>query len=273
MPNLTCRGCKSPELQPILSFGSIPVADILLTEEQLDEPELIYPLELVFCSDCSLVQLTVVVPPEILYSEDYPYYSSVSSTLMTHFSESAYDIMASKDLSADSLVIEIASNDGYMLKEFVERGIPVLGIDPAQGPAARAEQQGVPTLCSLFDHDLALRLREQGSIADVILANNVLNLVSDIGGFVAGLKLLLKTDGTAVIEVPYAVNIISRGEFDMIFHQNLSYFSLSALDRLFRQQALYVNRVEQIPTFGGSLRLFVEHRLSPRGISIIYPGR
>jgi SAM-dependent methyltransferase len=244
-------------LEPILSFGQTPLADKLLAEDQLSREELTFPLDLAFCPQCSLVQLTEAVAPEILYVEDYPYYSSVSSSLVQHFRSSAMDLIALRGLNANSLVVEIASNDGYMLKNFAERGIPVLGIDPAEGPANIAQEAGIPTLCSFFDQDLAKHLREEQRLADVVLANNVLNLVPDLDGFAEGVRLILKDTGVAVIEVPYAVNLIDRCEFDMVFHQNLYYFSVIALDQLFRRHGLYLNEVEPIPTFGGSLRLFV----------------
>ena len=257
---LTCRSCGQTGLQPILSLGQTPLADKLLTEEQLGQPELTFPLDLAFCPNCTLVQLTEAVPPEILYVEDYPYFSSVSNALVQHFAASARELIETRKLNPNSLVIEIASNDGYMLKNFAARNIPVLGIDPAKGPAQVAQEAGIPTLCTFFNQDLAKQLREEGRLADVVLANNVLNLVPDLDAFVQGIRLISKDTGVVVIEVPYAVNLIDRCEFDMIFHQNLCYFSVTALDRLFRRHSLYLNDIKQIPTFGGSLRLFIEHR-------------
>lgn len=256
---LTCRSCGQTGLQPILSLGQTPLADKLLTEEQLGQPELAFPLDLAFCPNCTLVQLAEAVPPEILYVEDYPYFSSVSNALVQHFGASARELIETRKLNSNSLVIEIASNDGYMLKNFVARNIAVLGIDPAKGPAQVAQEAGVPTLCTFFNRDLAKQLREEGRLADVILANNVLNLVPDLDDFAEGIRLISKDTGVVVIEVPYAVNLIDRCEFDMIFHQNLCYFSVTALDRLFRRHSLYLNDIKQIPTFGGSLRLFIEH--------------
>jgi len=258
--NFKCRLCGQASLELILSFGQIPLADRLLTKEQLKQPELTFPLDLVFCSNCSLVQITETVSPEILYGGDYPYFSSVSSTLLQHFGESARELIQSRRLNANSLVIEAASNDGYMLKDFVEQDIPVLGIDPAEGPAEVAQKSGVPTLCKFFDKDLAQQLQKEGRGADVFLANNVLNLVPDLNGFVEGTRILLKDTGVAVIEVPYVVDLIDKCAFDTIYHQNLCYFSVTALDRLFRRHSLFLNDIKRIPTFGGSLRLFVEHR-------------
>lgn len=257
---VACRACGDAGLQSVVSFGDTPLADKLLTEEQLGGPELTFPLELVFCPSCSLVQLRETVAPEILYSEDYPYFSSVSNELVEHFGSSARELMARRALSGESLVIEIASNDGYMLKNFVERDIPVLGIDPAKIPAEVANEKGIPTLCAFFTKELAEQFRDQGKVADVILANNVLNLVADLDGFVEGVGILLKDTGIAVFEVPYVRELIDKCEFDNIYHQNVSYFSMTALDRLFRAHSLFLNDVERVSTFGGSLRLFAGHQ-------------
>ncbi|TES91424.1 MAG: methyltransferase domain-containing protein, partial [Anaerolineales bacterium] len=258
---LTCRSCGHADLEPILSLGRTPLADALLTEEQLRLPELIVPLDWVFCSHCSLVQITESVSPEILFCRDYPYYSSVSKALLQHFGESAKELIESRKLNSDSLVIEAASNDGYMLRNFVERGIPVLGIDPAKGPAQAAQEAGIPTLCMFFSKDLARQLREEeGREADVFLANNVLAHVPNLNGFVEGIRLMLKKTGVAVIEVPYVVDLVENCEFDTIYHQHLCYFSVTALDKLFRRQDLFLNDIKRIPIHGGSLRLFVEPR-------------
>jgi SAM-dependent methyltransferase len=257
---LTCRSCGYAQLELILSFGSTPLADRLLTAEQLDQPELIAPLDLAFCPNCTLVQIIQTVAPEVLFCEDYPYFSSVSKALLQHFGESAQALIASRKLDTNSLVVEAASNDGYMLKNFLARGIPVLGIDPAQGPAQAAQRAGIPTLCTFFGEDLARRLRDEGRQADLFLANNVLAHVPDLGGFVKAIRTILKVTGVAVIEAPYVVDLIDHCEFDTIYHQHLCYFSVTALDRLFRSNGLYLNAVERVPIHGGSLRLFVEHR-------------
>ncbi|NEP17440.1 MAG: class I SAM-dependent methyltransferase, partial [Leptolyngbya sp. SIO4C1] len=255
---LTCRACGSLQLEPILSFGETTLADALLTEQQLHQPEYTAPLELAFCRNCSLVQITVSVPPEILFCRDYPYFSSVSPSLLRHFGESAERLIAARELGPDCLVIEAASNDGYMLKNFVNRGIPVLGIDPASGPATAAQAAGIETLCTFFTHELAEQLRAERNLADVFLANNVLAHVPDLNGFIAGIKTLLKPNGVAVIEAPYVVDLVEHCEFDTIYHQHLCYFSVTALDRLFRQHGLYLNNLQRTAIHGGSLRLFVE---------------
>ena len=263
--DVPCRACGARGLELILSFGDTPLADRLLREEQLQKPEITAPLDLAICPACSLVQITVSVSPDILFREEYPYFSSVSKQLLEHFGSSARDLIAERNLQTDSLVIEAASNDGYMLKNFVARGIPVLGIDPAQGPAQAAQKAGVPTLNTFFTKELALNLRDREQRqADVFLANNVLAHVPDLNGFIEGIRILLKPTGVAVIEAPYVVDLVDHCEFDTIYHQHLCYFSVTALDRLFRSHGLFLNDVRRVPIHGGSLRLFIEPRESVR---------
>ena len=253
-----CRASGSHDLKPILPFGETPLADRLLTRDQLAKPELKAPLTLAFCPDSALVQILETVDPEVLFFEEYPYFSSVSPSLLAHFRKSALQIIEDRQLGSDALVVEAASNDGYMLKNFAEEGIQVLGIDPARDPAEAARQAGIPTMTTFFGEKLAAELREEGKAADVFLANNVLAHVPDLNGFVAGIRTILKEDGVAVIEAPYVVDLVDHGEFDTIYHQHLCYFSVTALDRLFRGHGLYLNRVERVPIHGGSLRLFIE---------------
>lgn len=254
-----CRSCGKKHLELIISFGRTALADRIITTEQLLLPEITAPLELVFCPDCSLVQITESVSPEILFGPEYPYFSSVSPSLLAHFRGSAEHLMATRKLGGNSLVMEAASNDGYLLKNFQQHGIPVLGIDPAQAPARKAQEDGIPTLINFFSKELALKLRnEEGKAADVFLANNVLAHVPDLNGFVEGMKIVLKDDGVAVIECPYLVDLVDHVEFDTIYHQHLCYFSVTALDRLFRRHGLFLNDVKRTKVHGGSLRLFVQ---------------
>ncbi len=260
MTTLTCRSCGGTNLLPIMSFGETPLADRLLTTEMLEQPELHAALELVFCPDCTLVQITESVSPDILFGEEYPYFSSVSPALVAHFRESALNLIETRGLDSSSWVVEAASNDGYMLKNFMEQGIPVQGIDPAEPPAKAAQAAGVPTLLTYFTLDLARQLvQEKGRRADVFLANNVLAHVPDLNGFVEGISTILADDGVAVIEVPYLIDLVDHKEFDTIYHQHLCYFSVTALDNLFRRHGLYLNRIKKLAIYGGSLRLFVEH--------------
>jgi len=254
-----CRSCGKKDLQLIISFGRTALADRLVTHEQLLLPEITAPLDLVFCPSCSLVQITESVDPEILFGPEYPYFSSVSPSLLKHFRDSAEHLIEKRGLNSTHLVVEAASNDGYMLKVFHERGIPVQGIDPAQAPARKAQENGIPTLIDFFGKELATKLRtEEGKAADVFLGNNVLAHVPDLNGFVEGIRIILKADGVAVIECPYVVDLVDHCEFDTIYHQHLCYFSVTALDKLFRRHGLFLNEIKRVPVHGGTLRLFVE---------------
>jgi SAM-dependent methyltransferase len=253
-----CRSCGSPHLLPIVRFGDTPLADRLIKPETLGEPEPFAPLNLVFCSECALVQIDVTVDPDVLFARDYPYFSSVSPTLLRHSRENALELIERRTLGAQSLVIEPASNDGYMLRNFVERGIPVLGIDPAPGPAQAALAAGIPTLNTFFTLTLAQDLARRGQFADVVIANNVLAHVADLNGFVEGIAIILKDNGVAVMEMPYVVDLITKNEFDTIYHQHLCYFSVTSLDRLFRRHGLFLNDISHLSIHGGSLRLYVE---------------
>ena len=256
----TCRICHSPEIQPVLSLGTTPLADALRQKEQLLQAESKFPLNVAFCPHCSLVQLLETVPPDVLFCQDYPYYSSFSPALLQHSRANAVDLIKSRRLNANSLVVELASNDGYLLKNFVEHGIPVLGIDPAEGPARAAEKVGVPTMCTFFGENLARELSANGKAADVIIGNNVLAHVADLHGFVEGIRILLKEDGVAVIEMPYVKDLVDHCEFDTIYHEHLCYFSVTALDRLFRMHSLFLNNVKRLSIHGGSLRIYVEKK-------------
>jgi len=258
-----CRSCGQRATIPILDLGETPLADCLLTTEQLDQAEFFAPLKVVFCTDCTLVQISETVSPEILFGDDYPYFSSVSPALQKHFTQSAQRLIETRRLGPDNLVIEAASNDGYLLRHFVAKGIPVLGIDPAKGPVSAAVKQGIDTLHAFFTLSLAQSLFEQGKKADVFLANNVLAHVADLRGFIDGVALLLKETGVLVIEVPYLLDLIEQCEFDTIYHQHLCYFSVTALDRLFRAHGLFLNDLERTAIHGGSLRLFVEKSEHP----------
>ena len=252
-----CRSCGSEELLVFLDLGRTPLADRLVPPEKLDEPEPVFPLEVAFCPRCSLVQILETVPPEVLFCDDYPYYSSFSPALLKHSAENVEDLVRRFGLGPESFVVELASNDGYLLRNYAERGIPCLGIDPAEGPAKAAERIGVPTLCTFFTEELARKLRREKGGASVIHANNVLAHVADTNGFVEGISLLLDERGTAVIEVPYVKDLIDKGEFDTIYHEHLCYFSVTSLDNLFRRHRLFLNDLKHLSIHGGSLRLYV----------------
>ena len=250
-----CRSCGFVELQTFLSLGRMPLANALLTEKQLDDPEETFPLEIAFCSACSLVQLTKSVSPEKLFRE-YVYFSSFSDTMLRHAEELSTQLIGSKRLDATSLVLEVASNDGYLLQNYKRMGVQVLGIEPAVNIAEVAEQRGIRTVCDFFNDDLALQLFDEGYKADVIHANNVLAHVPDLNGFVRGLERVLKEDGVIVVEVPYVKDMIDNCEFDTVYHEHLSYFSLTALDALFTRNGLTIQKVERLPIHGGTLRIY-----------------
>ena len=258
--NAKCRSCNEFGLKLFLDLGISPLADRFLTKEQLQLPEPKYPLQVAFCPKCSLVQILETVAPQELFCDHYPYYSSVSPQLLKHSQENVMDLIQSRGLDSHSFVVELASNDGYLLKNYIAHGIPCLGVDPAEGPAKAAEACGVNTLCVFFTVELARRLRDEGKSADIIHANNVLAHVADTNGFVKGIATLLKDDGTAVIELPYLKDLIDLGEFDTIYHEHLCYFSVTAADRLLRRHGLYLNDIKRLPIHGGSLRLYVQKR-------------
>jgi SAM-dependent methyltransferase len=258
--NARCRTCSHKGLDVFLDLGVTPLADRFLRKEQLVQPEPKYPLEVAFCSNCSLVQILETVDPNELFCDNYPYFSSFSPALLNHSRKNVLELIQSRKLNAASFVVELASNDGYLLKNYVENRIPVLGIDPAEGPAKTAEANGVPTLCDFFTTDLADKLNAEGKAADVIHANNVLAHVADTNGFVEGISTLLKDSGVAVIEFPYLKDLIDHVEFDTIYHEHLCYFSATAADKLMRNHNLFLNEVKRLPIHGGSLRLFVEKR-------------
>ena len=251
-----CRSCGLP-VQEVLDLGRTPVADLLLREDQLGGTEPTFPLVVGFCEACSLLQLVELLEQELLYTDDYPYYTSEVPGLVEHFGNSARSILERLELGADSLVMEAASNDGYMLKVFAERGIPVLGIDPSPGPAEQAERDGVPTIVDFFSEELAGDLVGHGRRCDLLLGNNVLNLVPDPGDFARAVDRLLTDSGVAVLEVPYLIDTMEDGAFDNFFHQNSSYFSVTSLSKLFGPLDLQLLDVERIPTFGGSLRVTI----------------
>jgi SAM-dependent methyltransferase len=258
-----CRACGSTALAEILAFGDMPLSDGLLSASQLTEPEPRFPLTLLFCPACSLVQIRETVDPEVLFGADYPYFSSFSDAWLRHCRENVQEIIERRQLGPSNLVLEIASNDGYLLRNYVEHGIQVLGIDPAPGPAAAARQAGVTTHEGFFGRSLAESLAGESVRADVIHANNVLAHVADLHGVIDGMRILLKEDGVAVIEAPYVRDLIEHCEFDTIYHEHLCYFSVTAVSRLLAARNLVLTDVRRLPTHGGSLRLYVQRTGTP----------
>jgi len=253
-----CRSCGYANLTTVLSLGETPLANSLLTAEQRDQPEPLYPLDLVFCPRCTLVQITETVPPEQLF-RDYLYFSSFSDTMLRHAKELVGQLIDERHLDGSSLAVEIASNDGYLLQYYRDAGVPVLGIEPARNIARVAEERGIPTVAEFFGVEVAQGLVREGRWAGVMHANNVLAHVANLNSVGAGIATLLKPDGVAVIETPYVKDLIDHTEFDTIYHEHLCYYSLTALDRLFQRHGLAIVDVERLPIHGGSLRVFTGH--------------
>ena len=259
-----CRSCGDPGLRTFLSLGKHPLPDALVRPEQRDDPEPHFPLDVAFCPGCSLVQLLGEVPPEMLFVDNYLYFSSFSDHLLGHARDHALGLIESRELGPDSLVVELASNDGYLLKNFVDAGIPVQGIDPAPDQASAARSIGVPTLEAFFGVELAEQLVAEGKRADVIIANNVMAHIPDLNGFVAGMAVLLADDGLITVENPYVRDLIEHGEFDTIYHEHFFYHSCTSVDALVRRHGLFLNDVEYFPDLhGGTLRWHIGKRDEP----------
>jgi SAM-dependent methyltransferase len=253
----SCRSCGNGKLEPILDLGLQPLANALPTTDRFVVAEDRYPLKLVLCSACSLAQITETVSSETLF-RDYLYFSSFSETMLAHAGDLAARLTGERSLGSESLVVEVASNDGYLLQFYKAAGVPVLGIEPARNVARWAEEnRGIPTIVEFFNEPLARKLAAEGHSADVIHAHNVMAHVDDLNGFVAGLEALLKPGGIALIEAPYLIDMIAQTEFDTIYHEHLCYFSATAVDLLFRRHGLMLVDVERIAIHGGTLRMVV----------------
>ncbi len=250
-----CRSCGGANLRPFLDLGVTPLADALVAGEHLDDVEDRYPLEVAFCPDCALVQILEEVPADKLFVENYLYFSAYSDVLIEHGRRHAAALIESRGLGPESLVVEIGSNDGTLLRHFAAAGIPVLGIDPAPDQAAAANAAGVPTIDAFFGSELAGRLRAEGRVADVIIANNVLAHVPGLNDVVAGMATLLAEDGLITQENPWVKPLVDDCEFDTIYHEHFCYYSCTSIDRLMRRHGLYLNHVEHFPKLhGGTLR-------------------
>ena len=265
---LRCRSCGHDDLTRVLDLGRLPLANALLLTEQLQEPEDRFPLELFFCPQCALVQIGETVPPDRLFY-DYAYASSFSDSMVEHARLLVEALIGSRGLGPASLVVEIASNDGYLLQFYKARGIRVLGIEPAANIAALATVKDIPTLTEFFDEELAHRLAAQGRRADVIHAHNVFAHVPDPNRFVAGIAALLERSGVAIIEAPYVRDLIDKLEFDTIYHEHFSYYSVSAVAGLCARHGLVIADVEHVPIHGGSLRLFITHAGEPTSQRVV----
>jgi SAM-dependent methyltransferase len=253
-----CRFCRNPIRRTVVDLGMSPLCESYVEAARLDDMEPFYPLHVRICDSCFLVQLRAYVPPEEIFTE-YAYFSSYSTSWLEHARRYADMISERLPLGRDKLVVELGSNDGYLLQAFVERGIPVLGIEPAGNVAEVAVERGVPTVVAFFGADTARRLAAEGRRADLLVANNVLAQVPDLNDFVAGIRLLLAPGGVATIEVPHLLRLLDRNQFDTIYHEHYSYFSLGTLQRILSAHGLTIFDVEELSTHGGSMRVYAAH--------------
>jgi hypothetical protein len=267
-----CRVCQSQRLDLVLDLGRTALANRFLRPDQLGEQEPTFPLRVELCGDCGLVQLDEEVPREILF-KNYLYASGTSGLVQSHARWLADSLTQRYHLGSQDLIMEAASNDGTVLKEFRWQGLPVLGIEPAENIAAGAIERGIPTIVDFFDERLARTLREQYGPARLFLARHVLAHVGDLHGFVQGIKVVLADDGVALVEVPHVAELFRQLEFDTIYHEHLCYFSAAVLQTLFRQFGLSIIDVDRVPIHGGSLLVHVAHdgphAISPRVVEIL----
>ena len=254
----TCRFCAGALSQTFVDLGMSPLCETYLTDDQLDQMEPFYPLHVRVCEDCLLVQLPAYVRVDEIFSE-YAYFSSYSTAWLKHSSDYVDAMVERFGLDETSLVVELASNDGYLLQYVVEKGIPCLGIEPAANVAEEAERRGVPTLVEFFGEAGATRLRDEGHRADLIAANNVLAQVDDINTFVAGMSILLADDGVITIEFPHLERLVAGNQLDTIYHEHFSYFSLITTVKILEAHGLVVFDVDELWTHGGSLRIYARH--------------
>lgn len=253
-----CRLCNTPLERIFVDLGVSPLCETYPGPDELDDMEPFYPLRVFVCETCLLVQLKEYVPPEEIFRE-YPYLSSSSSRWGEHAQRFAERVTRDLELGPDSLVMELASNDGYLLQHFQSAGVQVLGIEPARNAARIAEEKGISTVTEFFGRELARRLASEGHQANLIVANNVLAHVPDIHSFVEGVRTLLAPDGIVTMEFPHLLRLVEGNQFDTIYHEHFSYLSLLAVERLFGAHELRVFNVEELPTLGGSLRIHVAH--------------
>ena len=258
----SCRFCQAPLTETFCDLGMSPLCESYLPADKLNHMEPFYPLRVWVCGKCFLVQLEQYVSVAEIFTE-YAYFSSFASSWVKHAEEYTVAMIDRFKLGPKSLVVELASNDGYLLQHFVKRGVPALGIEPAANVAKAAEEKGVKTLVKFFDEKLGAELANQGQQADLIAANNVLAQVPDVNTFVAGIGKLLKPGGTATIEFPHLQQLIENNQFDTIYHEHFSYFSLLSVTSIFAAHGLAIVDVEELWTHGGSLRIYAQHKGSP----------
>ena len=257
---MLCRFCKTPLHHVFIDLFNAPASNSFLTHDQLNEPEVFYPLKVFVCDNCYLVQVDEYKASDSIFNSNYAYFSSFSTTWLAHSKKYTEMAIQRFSLGKDSLAVEIASNDGYLLQYFVEKGVPVLGIEPTENTAEAAKRKGIETITEFFGTELAGKLKKMGVGADLLLGNNVLAHVPDIVDFVRGMKILLKPEGVITMEFPHLMQLVDNNQFDTIYHEHFSYLSFYTVERLFAEQGLTLFDVEEIPTHGGSLRIFGRHK-------------
>jgi SAM-dependent methyltransferase len=259
MTSATCRFCNAPLQQTFADLGMSPVSNAFLRADQLNRKEPFYPLHAYVCGGCMLVQLEQFESPDAIFNDEYAYFSSYSESWLKHARDYVEDMSRRFDYGSSSFVVEIASNDGYLLQYFVEKGIPVLGVEPSANVAEAARRKGVDTLVRFFGVDAAKALSGAGKKADLVLGNNVLAHVPDLNDFVAGMKILLKPGGVITMEFPHLLRLMQGNQFDTIYHEHFSYFSFLTVQKVFARHGLTLFDVRQLTTHGGSLRIFGRH--------------
>lgn len=270
---MKCRHCGAPLNQTFLDLGFAPPSNAYLNPEDLARPEITYPLRIKVCEECWLVQTEDYTEADELFGGDYAYFSSTSSSWLNHAARYVEQITDRLRLTSDSFVIEVAANDGYLLKNFVAAGVPCLGIEPTASTAEAAEKLGIPVLKEFFGEELARKLARDGKQPDLIIGNNVFAHVPDINDFTLGLKQALKPGGTITLEFPHLMQLLAHTQFDTIYHEHFSYLSLYTVTKIFAKAGLQVWDVEELPTHGGSLRVYGCHlgdrRVSDRVTSLL----
>jgi SAM-dependent methyltransferase len=254
-----CRFCGAPLRHTFVDLGMSPICNNILKPEQLNHMEPFYPLHVFVCEQCFLVQLLEYVSPQEIFS-DYTYFSSFSDFWLRHARQYCEMVTARFGLGAHSLVVELASNDGYLLQNFVAAGIPALGVEPAANVAEVAVQKGIPTVVRFFGRQTAADLIAEGKAADLIVGNNVLAHVPDVNDFVGGMKILLKPQGVITMEFPHLMRLMEENQFDTIYHEHFSYYSFLTVERIFAAHGLTLFDVDELPTHGGSLRIYARHQ-------------
>ncbi|MGE0615516.1 MAG: methyltransferase domain-containing protein [Bacteriovoracia bacterium] len=265
MKHAQCRFCQSPLQETFADLGMSPLSNAYLRPGRLREMEAFFPLHAFVCGKCWLVQLEEFESPQRIFS-DYAYFSSFSDSWLKHAEAYCKKMTELWGLGAGSQVVELASNDGYLLQYFKQRGVPVLGVEPAENVARVAVEKGIPTEVMFFGAETAKHLKGKGYAADLLLGNNVLAHVPDLNGFVRGMQVLLKPNGVITMEFPHLLRLMEQNQFDTIYHEHFSYFSLLTVEKVFAHHGLTIFDVEELPTHGGSLRIFARHASPPAGV-------